>query len=58
MITEFEGGRAFEVDPAGKIVWEYINRYDETRITELTEARLYSADHFEVSDWSCEDPKS
>jgi hypothetical protein len=58
MITEFEGGRAFEVDPAGRVVWEYINRYDETRITELTEARLYSADHFEVSDWSCEDPTS
>ena len=34
---------------------EYINRYDEDEIAELTEARLYPADFFDVPDWSCPD---
>lgn len=58
MITEFEGGRAFEIDSDGEIVWEFVNRYDDERVIELTEARLYPADHFTVSDWSCKDPAS
>ena len=53
LVTEFEGGRAFETDGTGKIVWEYINRYDESRIAEITEARSYPSSYFTVSDWSC-----
>ena len=52
-ITEFEAGRVFEVDAQGRIVWEYINRYDETQVLEVTEARLYPSAYFSVEDWSC-----
>ncbi|MFM2357189.1 MAG: hypothetical protein RLZZ528_2925 [Pseudomonadota bacterium] len=53
MVTEFEGGRAFEIDKDGQIIWEYINRYDDTLIYELSEALVFPADYFTVKDWSC-----
>ncbi|MEM6824628.1 MAG: arylsulfotransferase family protein, partial [Pseudomonadota bacterium] len=53
MITEFEAGRIFEVDGQGNLVWEFINRFDDTRVIELTEGRLYERSYFSVSDWSC-----
>jgi hypothetical protein len=55
LITEHEAGRVFEVDAQGRIVWEYINRYDAQRVLELTEARLYPSSYFTVKDWSCPD---
>jgi hypothetical protein len=54
LVTEFEGGRVFETDATGRIIWEYINRYDSDEVAEITEARIYSADYFNVSNWSCE----
>ncbi|QGY39212.1 hypothetical protein GM415_03425 [Pseudodesulfovibrio cashew] len=51
-ITEFEGGRVFETDKSGKIIWEYINRYDNDNVAEITEARVYPADYFEVKEWA------
>jgi len=51
LITEFEGGRVFQTDAQGQIVWQYINRYDEDHVAEITEARLYPADYFTVKDW-------
>lgn len=54
LITEFNGGRIFETDPAGQIVWEYINRYSKDEVAEVTEARIYPAGYFNVSDWACE----
>jgi hypothetical protein len=56
LITEFEGGRVFETDAAGRVVWEYINRYSSTEVAEVTEARLYPVSYFNVSDWSCKRP--
>ena len=53
LITEFEGGRVFETDAGGTVVWEYINRYNEEEIAEITEARVYPASYFMVDDWSC-----
>lgn len=53
LITEPEAGRVFEVDGNGQIVWEYINRWDETRVIEMTGARAFPADYFTVRDWSC-----
>ncbi len=41
MITEAQSGRAFEVTPAGKIVWEYVNRYDRDRVTWLHDAEAF-----------------
>ncbi|MEJ2033380.1 MAG: arylsulfotransferase family protein, partial [Deltaproteobacteria bacterium] len=52
-ITEFEGGRAFEADKEGHIIWEYINRYDQNEVAEITEGHIYQADYFDVTDWSC-----
>ncbi|MEW5736365.1 MAG: arylsulfotransferase family protein [Thermodesulfobacteriota bacterium] len=52
LITEFEAGRAFEVDKDGKIVWEYINRYDDDNVVEITQARLYPEGYFKVADWA------
>jgi hypothetical protein len=55
LITEFEGGRVFETDAGGQIVWEYINRYDEDEVAEISEARLYAPEYFDVPDWTCGD---
>jgi hypothetical protein len=53
LITEFDGGRIFETDADRNIVWEYINRFDEDEVAELTEARMYPESYFNFSDWSC-----
>ena len=53
LITETEGGRAFQIDKDRKVVWEYINRYDDTRVLEMTSAEVYPAAYFTVKDWSC-----
>ncbi len=53
LITEFEGGRAVEVDAQGEVIWEYINRHDAGRVAEITEARAYDEDYFTVTDWTC-----
>jgi len=51
--VEFEGGRVFEVDAEGNTVWEYVNRYNDEYVAEVTGARLLDADYFKVTDWSC-----
>jgi hypothetical protein len=56
LITEFEGGRVLETDSSGRTVWEYVNRFDADEVAEITEARIYPADYFTVSDWSCATP--
>ncbi len=53
LVTEFDGGRVFETDSQGQIIWQYINRYDEDEVSEITDARLYPADYFEIDDWTC-----
>lgn len=53
MITEAEQGRAFEVTPAGQVVWEYVNRYDKDRIAWLHDAEVFDPTYFTVTDWTC-----
>lgn len=53
LVTETEGGRAFQVGPQREIVWEYISRYDEGNVIEMTGAEAYPASYFTVADWSC-----
>lgn len=52
LITEFEGGRVFETDKNGTIIWEYINRYDADEVTEISEARIYPKGYFDNLDWT------
>lgn len=53
LITEPYGGRAFQTDAKRQVVWEYINRYDDARVLEMTSAEVYPASYFSVKDWSC-----
>jgi len=39
LITEFDAGRVLEVDADGQVIWEYVNRYDDEFIGEITKAR-------------------
>jgi hypothetical protein len=39
LITESTKGRAFEIDPAGQLVWEYFNVVDKGRLALLDEAQ-------------------
>ncbi|MGB3314507.1 MAG: arylsulfotransferase family protein, partial [Albidovulum sp.] len=54
MITAAQEGRSFEVTPAGDIVWEYVNRYDDNRVTWLHDAQTYDPSFFTVTDWTCD----
>ncbi len=50
LITEFDAGRVLEVDRTGKVIWEYVNEYDDEFVGEITNSKLYPPDYFEV-DW-------
>jgi len=54
MINEFEAGRAFEINSDGQVIWDFINRYNDDWVLEMTEARVYPRSYFTVNDWSCE----
>jgi len=54
LITESNSGRVLEVDSEGNIVWEFINRYDETSVAIVTQATRYPDGHFTVRDWTCQ----
>jgi hypothetical protein len=53
LIVETEGGRVLETAPDGRVVWQYINRYSQEKVGEITTGRLYSSAYFDVKDWSC-----
>ncbi|MGF1512048.1 MAG: arylsulfotransferase family protein [Myxococcota bacterium] len=54
LITEFDAGRVFEVTRDGKIVWEYVNRYDDEFVGEITNGNIYPANYFTVEWEECE----
>jgi len=54
LISESMAGRIFEVDRRGRIVWEFVNRYDEARVVAETNAYgRFAASYFQSVDWSC-----
>jgi len=53
LLSESMSGRAFEVGPDGTLVWQFINRYDETDIASMNDVIRYPEDYFTVTDWSC-----
>ncbi len=54
LIVDHKGGRVFEVDSAGTLTWEYVNRYDDTRVARINDAIRYPHDYFAVDDWACD----
>lgn len=54
LITESEAGRVLETDVDGQVIWEYINRYNQDEVAEITEARAYQENYFKLKNWSCE----
>jgi hypothetical protein len=56
LVTEAEGGRVFEIDGQGGIVWEYVSRFDDERVFLIGGATRYPDGYFPVSDWGrCDD---
>ena len=53
LVTESRAGRVFELNEDREIVWEYLNRYDETSAALVSEAKRYPDDYFSVDDWTC-----
>jgi len=56
LITESQAGRVFEVNPVGKIVWEYVKPYDDTHAVLIEKALRYGEGYFTVENWSCPEP--
>lgn len=54
LIAEYWGGRAFEVNPDGEVVWEYVNRYDEQDVAKISGAVRYPMDYVSDVNWACE----
>lgn len=54
LISQYSGGRAFEFNTKGKIVWQYINGYDEKDVAKISGATRYPEDYFTVSSWNCD----
>lgn len=50
LITEFDAGRVLEVDGKGDVIWEFVNKYDDDFVGEITNAKLYPLSYFET-DW-------
>lgn len=53
LIVESRAGRVLEVDPAGNMVWIYVDKYDDKYASLIEFAERYPLDYFEVEDWSC-----
>ena len=53
MITEFAGGRVFEVNDNGEVVWEYLSRFDDEEVIEIADSIRYPENYFTVKDWTC-----
>lgn len=54
LITEADAGRVFEIDAAGRTVWEWVNQpYDEESVTEVLEGTRYTIAPEVVASWPC-----
>ena len=53
LITELMQGRVFEVNALNKIVWEYIQPFNDEYAAIIQEAIRFDYDYFKVKDWSC-----
>ncbi|MEZ5823254.1 MAG: arylsulfotransferase family protein [Geminicoccaceae bacterium] len=53
LIAETEAGRAFEVTPDGRVVWEYINRRNEDEAAWIMGAHRYPVGYLDPDALSC-----
>jgi len=53
LIVDSHGGRVVEVNPAGDIVWRFMNRYDDDNVALVIDAIRYPPGYFKVGDWAC-----
>jgi hypothetical protein len=53
LITESLAGRVLGVDRRGAIVWEYVERFDDSHAAMIGSAIRYDQDYFTVRDWRC-----
>jgi Arylsulfotransferase (ASST) len=53
LIAEAEEGRAFEVTPDGRIVWSFINRFDDDRVAKITDAERYPENYADFAAQKC-----
>ncbi|MEZ5887784.1 MAG: arylsulfotransferase family protein [Paracoccaceae bacterium] len=53
LIAETDGGRAFEVTPQGKPVWQFVNEWDADRLGWVMGAGRYPADYARIADIAC-----
>ena len=54
LIAESSLGRVFEVNPSGRIVWDFIKQYDDTHAAWISIAERYAPDYFLIDDWGCD----
>ena len=54
LIAESNSGRVLEVNAEDKIVWEFINRFDDDEVAGVQGATRYPEAYFTVKDWTCE----
>ena len=45
LISESDKGHAFEIDPNGKIVWSYVNRWTNDSVGKISQATRYPDDY-------------
>jgi hypothetical protein len=53
LITESMQGRVFEVNARSKIVWEYVQPFNDEYAAIIEEAIRFNYDYFKVKNWSC-----
>ena len=53
LITEFDAGRVLEVNESRQVIWEYVNKYNEEFVGEITNSAIYSKDYFQTEWTSC-----
>lgn len=50
LIVEFDAGRVLQANKDGRVIWEYVNHYDQDFVGEITNATLLPAGYF-TADW-------
>lgn len=53
LITEFDAGRVIETDAQGRVVWEFVNAYDQDYVGEITNAAMLPDGYFKSQWQSC-----